>query len=66
MAARELVARLRRRLRDVFHAHGAVHAQLGRFYRHDGALDASAVALARRVKAALDPRGLMNPGALDL
>ena len=32
-AARELVRRLRAELRDVFGRHGAVHAQVGRFYR---------------------------------
>jgi len=56
--ARELVATMRARLRDVMDAHGAVHSQTGRFYRlgDDGLL--------QRLKAALDPAGRLNPGVL--
>ena len=61
-----LVRRLRLRLRDILDAHGAVHAQIGRFYRYADALDPGGADLARRVKAALDPERRLNPGALGL
>ena len=63
---RALARRLREAMRDALDAHGAVHAQLGRFYRYAGAMDPGAAALAHRIKLALDPAGHMNPGALGL
>jgi D-lactate dehydrogenase (cytochrome) len=64
--ARDLVRRLRGELRDVFARHGAVHAQVGRFYRLTEAMDPGSHELLARVKRALDPEGRMNPGALNL
>ncbi|WP_431282839.1 FAD-binding oxidoreductase [Humitalea sp. 24SJ18S-53] len=60
-AARAAVTALRAGLRNVFHAHGAVHAQLGRFYA-----PLPAYGLAARIKHMLDPAGRMNPGVLGL
>jgi len=60
-AARSLVAETRGALRSIFAAHGAAHAQLGRYYAplpSDG--------LAALLKRALDPAGRMNPGVLGL
>jgi D-lactate dehydrogenase (cytochrome) len=65
-AARELVRRLRAELRDVFGRHGAVHAQVGRFYQLTERMDAGSRDLLARVKHALDPNGRMNPGSLGL
>jgi D-lactate dehydrogenase (cytochrome) len=65
-AAVALVRRLRVRLRDRLDAHGAVHAQIGRFYSYGDAIGAGGADLARRVKAALDPERRLNPGALGL
>lgn len=65
-AARELVRRLRAELRDVFGRHGAVHAQVGRFYRLTESMDPGSRNLLGRIKRALDPDGRMNPGTLGL
>lgn len=64
--AREVVRRLRSELREVFARYGAVHAQVGRFYRLTERMDAGSRELLERVKRALDPEGRMNPGALGL
>jgi FAD/FMN-containing dehydrogenase len=45
---------------------GAVHFQLGKTYPYATALAPETLALVRAVKAELDPKGLMNPGALGL
>lgn len=59
-----LVARLRRRLADRLRAQGAAHFQLGRFYRWRGELDPTSRALYEALKRELDPKGILNPGAL--
>jgi FAD/FMN-containing dehydrogenase len=46
--------------------HGAVHFQLGKMYPYAADLEPGALALVKAVKTALDPKGLMNPGALGL
>jgi FAD/FMN-containing dehydrogenase len=45
-------------------AHGAVHCQLGRFYRPDNSSPDNPDALLMRLKAALDPNHRLNPGVL--
>ena len=60
------VAKLRVELADVFSAHGAVSFQLGKFYPYQRGLTASASGLLASLKQLLDPRGVMNPGALGL
>ena len=64
--ARALVRRLRAELSDILDAHGAVHAQIGRFYRLTELMDAGSRDLLARMKRTLDPDGRMNPGALGL
>jgi D-lactate dehydrogenase (cytochrome) len=66
LPARDVVRRLRAELRDVFGRHGAVHAQVGRFYRLTEMMDPGSRDLLVRVKRALDPEGRMNPGSLNL
>jgi hypothetical protein len=62
--AREFVRTVRESLRDIMDKHGAVHSQIGRFYRLNG----SGIPddLLPRLKAALDPSYVINPGVLGL
>jgi D-lactate dehydrogenase (cytochrome) len=46
--------------------HGAAHYQIGRAYPYIHRLDGHAAALLKQMKTVLDPKGLMNPGALGL
>ena len=66
LRARDVVRRTRAELRDVFGRHGAVHAQVGRFYRFSELMDPGSHDLLKRIKQALDPEGRMNPGVLGL
>ena len=50
----------------LYRRHGAVHFQLGKIYPYGSALCAEPLALVRAVKGALDPKNLLNPGALEL
>jgi D-lactate dehydrogenase (cytochrome) len=64
--ARAAVFRLRRELTDLMERHGAQHLQLGKWYPYASRQDAGARALLLDLKRALDPDGLLNPGALEL
>lgn len=64
LAARELVDQLKHALADLFHNLGAAHFQLGKFYHYRGGRNKAALALFDAIKSALDPQGLINPGAL--
>jgi FAD/FMN-containing dehydrogenase len=64
--AREVVRQARATLSAVMDAHGAIHAQVGRYYALTPRMEPGAAALLNRVKALLDPEGRMNPGALGL
>ncbi len=65
-AARALTGELKHAIVDIFHAHEAVHFQIGRTYRYRDSLDPVADALLASIKRQLDPRNLMNPGSLGL
>ncbi|MDX2145843.1 MAG: FAD-binding oxidoreductase [Rhodospirillaceae bacterium] len=65
-AARAAVQTLRRDLALLWDTFGASHMQMGKFYVYGDALSSAALALVKGIKAALDPKGLMNPGALQL
>ncbi|MEM0986584.1 MAG: FAD-binding oxidoreductase [Pseudomonadota bacterium] len=60
------VERARAMVLDVFSSYGAAHFQIGRTYPYKEGRDPDAFALLERVKAALDERGIVNPGALGL
>ncbi|WP_372621912.1 FAD-binding oxidoreductase [Falsiroseomonas sp.] len=64
--ARETVRAARRELGAVLDSHGAVHAQVGRYYALTERMTPGAAGLLQQVKAMLDPAGRMNPGALGL
>jgi glycolate oxidase len=63
-AAAGLVARLRREIVALMDAHGAAHLQLGKAYPFLERRPPPASALLRALKAELDPKGILNPGAL--
>lgn len=64
--ATALVARARQRVIDIFVAHGCAHFQVGRAYPYAATREPGALDLVERIKAALDAKGLVNPGALGL
>ena len=65
-AATKAVTELRDGLRDLFARERAAHMQIGKYYSYLGGLDGTARAAVEAIKGVLDPRGLMNPGALGL
>lgn len=65
-AARALVDELRQKLVALFAEFGAASNQLGKTYPYLEVLRPESAELAVAVKRALDPQGLMNPGALGL
>ena len=65
-AATEAVGLLRAGLRDLFRREGAVHLQIGKFYGYRDGLAPATFAVLEGIKRSLDPRRLMNPGALGL
>lgn len=62
----ETVQDLKQAIVDLLFEHGATHFQIARTYRYRDSLDPAADALLVSLKKAVDPRGLMNPGALGL
>lgn len=62
--SRAFTDQLKREIVDLMQQHGAAHFQLGRAYPYQQRLSPEAGALIRGIKAMLDPKGLMNPGAL--
>jgi FAD/FMN-containing dehydrogenase len=64
--ARALVELLRSEVIAIFGRMEAIHFQLGRAYPLKDRSDPKAWALLEAVKAAVDPKHLMNPGALGL
>jgi FAD/FMN-containing dehydrogenase len=65
-AARATVLEMREALAALFVAHGAVSMQIGKFYLYDRSREPAAWDFLKRVKALVDPHGLMNPGSLKL
>jgi FAD/FMN-containing dehydrogenase len=62
----EVVRRLRADLGAFWLAHGCAHLQIGKTYRYLEDRQAPTRALLEGFKALVDPRGLVNPGALGL
>jgi D-lactate dehydrogenase (cytochrome) len=61
---RALVHELRRELVGALRDAGAWHMQIGRYYPFADGIDPALGAALTAFKASVDPRGLMNPGAL--
>lgn len=66
LAARQAVDELKSALATLLMEQGAVHFQIGKFYRYKDGLAPESYALVKALKAIVDPKGLMNPGALGL
>ena len=64
--ARKLVAELRAEIVDLMYHCGGVHLQIGKAYPYMRDRDSSQVRILRDFKNFIDPKGLLNPGALGL
>lgn len=65
-AAATAMARMRDDLTRFWLAQGCVHLQIGKTYRYLESRQAPVRRLVEQLKAAVDPQGLVNPGALGL
>jgi FAD/FMN-containing dehydrogenase len=63
---RALVKEMKAAIQDVFTTTGATHMQVGKAYPYLRDRHPESERVLRELKAALDPQGLMNPGALGL
>jgi len=65
-AATGLVKLARQNILDIFSRYGAGHFQIGRTYPYAEERAGPNFELLKTIKAALDPQGMVNPGALGL
>jgi FAD/FMN-containing dehydrogenase len=63
---RALVHTMKHGIADIFQRHGAAHLQIGKFYPYMRGRDPHTARLIRELKALVDPKRRMNPGALGL
>lgn len=64
--ARAAAVALRRELASRFDNAGAVHTQVGKYYDYAGRLEPGITTALQRIRASLDPAGVVAPGALGL
>jgi len=63
---RALVSEIKKRISKICMQNGACHMQIGKDYPYLQTRKPEVAGLVRKIKAGLDPSGLMNPGALGL
>lgn len=63
---REAVVGIMRDLTGIYMELGAVHQQIGKFYRYEESLDPVNFELLRQIRKLVDPQGIINPGSLGL
>lgn len=63
---RKLVLHLQKRAIDIWSECGATNFQIGKAYPYYSVLDPAAATILKALKQHLDPKGLMNPGGLEL
>lgn len=66
LKGRAFAAELRDRIVDAMHACGGVHMQIGKVYPYLKNREPGSRALVAALKQHMDPKGLINPGALGL
>jgi FAD/FMN-containing dehydrogenase len=63
---RKVVDEMKHGIADLFQKHGAAHMQIGKFYPYMRGRDPQTAKLIRELKALVDPKRRLNPGALGL
>lgn len=63
---RKVVTEMKQAIIDCIYQCGGVHMQIGKAYPYTRERDAGALNMVKALKAHVDPKGLMNPGALGL
>lgn len=63
---RKIVTEMKQAIIDCIYECGGAHMQIGKAYPYTRERDAGALDLVNSLKAHVDPKGLMNPGALGL
>jgi FAD/FMN-containing dehydrogenase len=63
---RKIVNEMKHGIADLFQKHGAAHMQIGKFYPYMRGRDPQTAKLIRDLKALMDPKRSLNPGALGL
>ena len=63
---RKIVEEMKQGIIDCVYDCGGTHMQIGKVYPYTRERDGGAMALINSLKAHVDPKGLMNPGALGL
>jgi FAD/FMN-containing dehydrogenase len=63
---RKVVTEMKQGIIDCIYECGGTHMQIGKVYPYTRERDAGALSMLKSLKAHVDPKGLMNPGALGL
>jgi glycolate oxidase len=64
--AHQAVAEIKQEIMDQFRDDGAIHLQIGKSYHYATGIKPESLQLIQQIKAAVDPKKLMNPGVLGL